>query len=203
MHDHPLFAAMYDRAMAPVERGGLTERRRRLLSRAAGRVLELGAGTGANLALYPPAAVAEVVALEPDGAMRRHLVDKVGRASVPVEVHAAALPDAFDDASFDTVVATLVLCTVPDAARTLAAVRRVLKPGGTFLFLEHVRGTGWTARFQRGADPLWRHLAAGCHSSRDTVRAVAAAGFSIDDLEHFRMPNAPAIVRPCVAGVAQ
>lgn len=202
MADHRIFAAMYDRAMAGVERGGLRERRRRLLSRASGTVLELGAGTGANLALYPPA-VTSVVALEPDGAMRRRLLEKVAGASVPVEVHGDALPSAFAAASFDTVVLTLVLCTVPDQAETLREVRRVLRPDGTLLFLEHVRATGWTSHLQRGADPLWRHLAAGCHPSRDTVRAVEVAGFAIDDLEHFRMPNAPFLVRPCVAGVAQ
>jgi ubiquinone/menaquinone biosynthesis C-methylase UbiE len=202
MADHRLFAAVYDRAMAPIERGGLTERRRHLLSRASGHVLELGAGTGANLALYPPA-VTSVVALEPDGAMRRHLVDKVDTTSLPVEVHGDALPTAFPDATFDTVVTTLVLCTVPDPTVTLAEVRRVLKPDGTFLFLEHVAGTGWVSHLQRGVEPVWRHLAAGCHVSRDTVRAVEAAGFSIDDLERFRMPNAPRIVRPAVVGVAQ
>lgn len=202
MAEHPLFAALYDRAMAPAERGGLTERRRRLLSLATGRVLELGAGTGANLALYPPAVTA-LVALEPDAAMRRRLMAKVARASVPVEVRAGALPTEFADASFDTIVSTLVLCTVPDAAETLREARRVLRPGGTFLFLEHVRGAGWLSHAQRGIDPVWRHLAAGCHPGRDTVRAVEGAGFSIDDLEHFRMHNAPAFVRPCVAGVAQ
>jgi SAM-dependent methyltransferase len=202
MADHPVFAAMYDRAMAGVERGGLRDRRRRLLARASGRVLELGAGTGANLALYPPS-VTSVVALEPDGAMRRRLLDKLPRAPVPVEVRGDALPAAFDDGSFDTVVLTLVLCTVPDQTETLREIRRVLRPDGVLLFLEHVRGTGWTSRLQRGADPLWRHLAAGCHPSRDTVRAVEAAGFSIDDLERFSMPNAPFLVRPCVSGVAQ
>lgn len=197
-----MFAAMYDRMMTPIERGGLTERRRRLLSNARGRVLELGAGTGANLALYPPA-VTSVVAMEPDAAMRRRLLEKVPSAGVPVEVHGDALPAAFADATFDTVVLTLVLCTVPDQATTLREARRVLAPGGTLLFLEHVRGTGWTSRAQRGVQPLWRVAAAGCHPARDTIRAVQAAGFSIDDLEHFRMPNAPFIVRPAVAGVAR
>jgi SAM-dependent methyltransferase len=201
MSDHRLFAAMYDRVMGPVERGGLADRRRRLLARAHGRVLELGAGTGANLGLYPPA-VTGVVALEPDAAMRRRLVEKASRAPVPVEVHAGALPDMFDDAAFDTVVLTLVLCTVPDQAGTLAEARRVLRPDGTLLFLEHVRGTGWTARVQRGVEPAWRRVAAGCRPARDTVRAVQAAGFAIDDLEHFRMPNVPLIVRPAVVGVA-
>lgn len=200
MRAHPVFAAMYDRVMAPVEHGGLTERRRRLLSRATGRVLELGAGTGANLPWY--LAADAVTVLEPDGAMRHHLLDKVSHAAAPTEVHGEALPTEFGDGSFDTVVTTLVLCTVPDPAETLAEIRRVLRPGGRFLFLEHIKGTGWTGRVQRGASPVWRHLAAGCHPDRDTVRAIGDAGFSIDDLERFRMPKAPVFVRPCVSGVA-
>lgn len=202
MADHRLFAAAYDRLMAPIERGGLGDRRRRLLARACGRVLEIGAGTGVNLALYPPT-VTSVVALEPDAAMRRRLVGRASTAPVPVEIHGGALPSAFADGAFDTVVLTLVLCTVPDQARTLAEARRVLRHDGTLLFLEHVRGTGWTARAQRGVDPVWRRLAAGCHPARDTVGAVRSAGFAIDDLEHFRMPNAPLFVRPAVVGVAQ
>lgn len=194
-------AAFYDRVMAPVERGGLADRRRRLLSRAAGRVLELGAGTGANLPWYH--AAGSVTVLEPDRAMRRHLEAKLDRAVAPVEVHPHALPLAFGDATFDTVVTTLVLCTVPDPAETLAEVRRVLKPGGTFLFLEHVRGTGWTSRLQGGVRPVWRRVAGGCHPDRDSVGAVRGAGFHIDDLERFPMPKAPVFVRPAVSGVAR
>jgi SAM-dependent methyltransferase len=201
MRDHPLFAAVYDRAMAPVEHAGLGEHRRRLLAAAKGRVLELGAGTGANLRWY--SGVESVTVLEPDAAMRRHLLARLAEATVPVEVLGDALPTAFDDGAFDTVVTTLVLCTVPDPARTLAEIRRVLAPGGAFLFLEHIRAPGWTGRVQRVARPLWAVAAAGCHPDRDTVGAITAAGFSIDDLERFRMPNVPPIVRPAVQGVAR
>lgn len=201
MAEHRLMAAAYDRVMSVVERGGLGERRRRLLARAWGRVLEIGAGTGANLAHYRDAA--EVVALEPDLAMADRLRAKVGRAAVPVEVvvdDAQHLP--FPDHSFDTVVSTLVLCTVRDPGRALAEARRVLAPGGRLLFLEHVSGTGWTARTQRLLGPLWQRVAGGCHLDRDTVRAIKDAGFVIDDLERFPMPKAPAFVRPAIMGVA-
>lgn len=201
MAEHRLMAAAYDRVMGIVERGGLGERRRRLLARASGRVLEIGAGTGANLPHYRDAT--EVVALEPDLAMADRLHEKVALAAVPVEIvvdDAQRLP--FPDHSFDTVVSTLVLCTVAEPDRVLAEARRVLAPGGRLLFLEHVSGTGWTARTQHLLAPLWQRVAGGCHLDRDTVRAIKDAGFVIDDLERFPMPKAPRFVRPAIMGVA-
>ena len=196
-----MWAALYDRLMASTERAGLAERRRRLLAGVEGRVLELGAGTGANLRHY--AASDSVTVLEPDAGMRTRLVERVAEASVPVTVEDAALPTAHADASFDAVVTTLVLCTVPDPAETLAEIRRVLRPGGTFVFLEHVLGTGWTARTQHAVRPVWRLVAGGCHPDRDTVGAIRRAGFRLDDLERFPMPKAPPFVRPAVMGVAR
>lgn len=202
MGEHRLMAALYDRMMAPTERAGLSDRRRRLLASATGRVLELGAGTGVNLGFYMSAEVLTVV--EPDRAMRAKLLAKLPRAPVPVDIRDGTIFDCrFDSALFDTVVMTLVLCTVDDPAATLVEVRRVLKPGGRLLFLEHVAGTGMTKRVQQLVEPLWRRAAGGCRPDRDTVGAIRAAGFTIDDLERFRMPKAPLFVRPAVQGVAR
>src|SRR5438105_1544554 len=135
MANHRLLAAVYDRFMAPVERAGLTDRRRSLLARARGRVLEVGGGTGVNLPLYRD--VVSVTVLEPDAHMRRRLLDRVVQATVPVEVHEAGIDDApFADGSFDTVVTSLVLCSVPDLDGALARIRRWLAPDGRLLFLE-------------------------------------------------------------------
>ena len=142
MKGHPIFAAVYDRMLAGTERAGLMEMRRELLADASGRVLELGAGTGHNLECYTDA-VTELVMTEPDPHMARRLRERlasqgrsVAAASV-VEASAEDLP--FDDGSFDTVVATLVFCTVEDPPRAVAEARRVLVEGGTLLYLEHVR----------------------------------------------------------------
>src|SRR3954451_3533285 len=129
-----VFAAGYDRLMAAGEKAGLRDMRRDLLASARGRTLELGAGTGANVELYP-AAVTELVLAEPAEPMAKRLEAKHPHATV-VRAPAEALP--FADHSFDTVVSTLVLCTVADPQRTLAEVERVLRPGGQLLFLEHI-----------------------------------------------------------------
>jgi SAM-dependent methyltransferase len=202
MGEHAVFAALYDRMMAPSERAGLADRRRRLLSRASGRVLEIGGGTGANLPHYRD--VESVTILEPDRAMLRRLADRVTAAAVPVELHEAGIEDAaLPDAAFDTVVSTLTLCSVDDPDRALASVRRLLAPGGTFLFVEHVAGTGLRRRVQRLAAPLWRRLAGGCHPDRDTLAAIGRAGFVVAELDRFPMPRGNPVIRPCVQGVAR
>src|SRR5689334_19629308 len=189
MRDHPLFAAMYDRLTGPAEAAGLAERRRRLLSVARGRVLEVGAGTGHNLPHYPPATVESVTLVEPDGAMRRHLEPHLAACPVPVEV----IPDTIEearlaDASFDTVVCTLVLCTVPDIGRALQRIARLLKPDGVLLYLEHVRAAGARGRVQRAVTPLWKRAVPGCHLDRDPIVAMRAAGFLVTDCERFQLP---------------
>jgi len=206
MRDHRLHAAVYDTVMAQSEARGLCDRRQALLAGARGRVLEIGAGTGLNLAHYPPGAVTSVVLLEPDAAMRRRLLARIASLAspVPFEVLDAGIDDAlFADGSFDTVVATLVLCTVPDQRRAAVAIRRWLAPSGRLLFLEHVRAQGLTGRLQWAVGPLWRHAAAGCRLDRDTLGAIRAAELAITDCERFAMPAGGILMGACVQGVAR
>lgn len=202
MNDHRLFAAAYDAALAPAQRAGLADRRRRLLSPARGRVLEVGAGTGLNLDHYP-AAVDRLELLEPNAAMRSRLARRVSRSSIPVEVHAGTLDDAPVPAGvFDTVVATLVLCTVPDLAAALDRIADLLAPGGQLLFLEHGRSPGLRGRVQALTTPAWRRLAGGCRLDRDVPVALRGAGFVISDIERFRLPRSGPLLAPAVQGVA-
>jgi SAM-dependent methyltransferase len=183
-----LFARFYDRAIAASEEAGLADRRRRLLAQARGRVLELGAGTGLNLAHYP-AAIEQLLLTEPEEPM-------LARLRVRAEGHKPP-------ASVDTVVTTLTLCTVDDLEAALREAKRVLAPGGRLLFLEHVRaGDERLAHRQDLLAPLWRRVAHGCHCNRATLAAIEAAAFDVQDVEHGQMPRAPRLVEPLVAGVA-
>jgi ubiquinone/menaquinone biosynthesis C-methylase UbiE len=200
----PFFARGYDRFTKNTEEAGLREKRRALLDRASGRTLEIGAGTGANLELYPEA-VTELVLTEPDEHMRTQLERKVtaaGRRPDVVGAGAERLP--FPDASFDTVVATLVLCTIPAPRRALEEISRVLKPDGRLLFLEHVRSEdSGTARWQDRLERPWGWFGRGCHPNRDTVAMIDESALEIGTLERDRMPKAPPIVRPLVVGEAR
>jgi SAM-dependent methyltransferase len=197
------FSALYDRGLKATEEAGLREMRRELLAGAGGRVLELGAGTGANVELYPDS-VAELVLVEPDPHMTKRLRGRVadsGLGAEIVEAPAEHLP--FGDASFDTAVSTLVLCTVPDPAAALAELARVVKPGGGLLFIEHVRAKDpGLARWQDRLERPWRFLADGCHCNRDTLAAIAAAGFEPAAVVHDRTPKAVPIVEPLIRGRA-
>lgn len=199
-----LFACMYDRMTAGVEAAGLAAHRERLLAGATGHVLEIGAGTGANLPLYGEGVETLTVA-EPEAPMARRLARRIReqpREVALVEAPAEKLP--FADALFDTVVSTLVLCMVSDQARALREVRRVLRPGGRFLFLEHVRSEEPTlASWQDRLNGLNRVIAHGCNCNRSTLDAIRAAGFTITSLERHQMPKAPPFVRPLVVGRAE
>jgi ubiquinone/menaquinone biosynthesis C-methylase UbiE len=202
---HPVFARLYARFSPGVERKGGAEHRDELLAGTAGRVIEVGAGNGSNFAHYP-AAVSEVVAVEPEPYLRERATEAAAGAPVPVRVvdgAADALPA--EDGAFDAAVASLVLCSVPDQAAALAEIRRVLRPGGELRFYEHVvSDTPRTARLQRRADDwgLWPRLFGGCHGSRDTVAAIEAAGFRIARCRRF--PFAPGPVSlPHVIGLAR
>jgi ubiquinone/menaquinone biosynthesis C-methylase UbiE len=199
---HRQFAARYDRCSAPAERHWAADLREQLVGGVAGKVLEIGAGTGANLRFYR--AADQVTASEPSAAMRARLSAKLGQAGVPVDlVDAAAGALPFPDESFDAVVSTLVLCTVPDQRRALGEIRRVLKPTGGLVFFEHVRAHGLTAFAQDMITPLTRVVAAGCHPNRDTVAALAGAGFRIETITTIRpRPHMP-LIAPFVHGVAR
>ena len=197
------FALGYDFFFASAERAGLRELRRQALSEAAGRTLELGAGTGLNHDLYPDA-VTELVLTEPFGPMAAQLRRKAARLGRPVEVveaSAEALP--FPDSSFDTVTLTLVLCTTPSPDRALAEVARVLRPGGRFLFLEHVRSEDpRLARWQDRLHGPWYAFGHGCHCNRDTLAAIERSPLTVERVERGRFPKLPPLVRPLLRGVA-
>jgi ubiquinone/menaquinone biosynthesis C-methylase UbiE len=198
---HPIFAALYDRLNGAMEQNWMGERRTQLLAGAHGTVLEVGGGTGANLPHYRN--VERVTISEPDPYMRARLRPKLEAASVPVEIsEAGAQALSFPDGRFDTVVSTLVLCTVPDQGAALDEIRRVLRPGGRLLFIEHVRAEGSAARWQDRIEPLWGRLLGGCHPNRDTVEAIESAGFEIETLEGFHPPVPLSRLTPYVQGCA-
>ncbi|MFC7403928.1 class I SAM-dependent methyltransferase [Georgenia alba] len=201
----PVFARMYPRLSRALDRAGGHELRHRLLEGLSGTVLEVGAGDGGNLPHYPPAVTAVVRALEPEPRLRRSLREAGARAAVAVDVVdgvAERLP--IDDGAVDAVVCSLVLCSVRDQVAALTEARRVVRAGGQLRFFEHVRGTDpRTVRWQDLADrTVWPHIAGGCHTGRDTVGAIEAAGFTVTRMERFRFPD-PGFPRlPHVLGTA-
>jgi ubiquinone/menaquinone biosynthesis C-methylase UbiE len=197
-----LFAATYDRMSASTEEAGLRDRRRELLAQAHGHVLEIGGGTGANLPFYG-AAVSTLIVTEPEEAMTRRLERHVNELTRPIElVRASAENLPFEDGSFDFVVSTLVLCSVEDQPRALGELRRVLKPEGQLLFIEHVRSQ--EDRLARWQDRLnWlNQLVVNCDCNRPTPDGLRAAGFSIAALTQGELPKVPPFARPLIVGAA-
>ena len=164
--------------------------RNRVIGAAEGRVLEVGIGSGINLPLYG-AAVRAVIGLDPSPALLRRAGGRAAQAAVPVtllQASAEAIP--LETASIDTVVTTWTLCSIPDAAHALAELRRVLRPGGALLFVEHGRAPeAAVARWQDRLDPLWGRCAGGCHMNRQIDALIEAGGFRIDAMTNTRLPG--------------
>jgi SAM-dependent methyltransferase len=199
---HPLFARVYAWLAPREDKAGGADNRRELLAGLSGRVTELGAGIGSNFEHYPPT-VTEVVAYEPEPYLRAKAEQAAAGASVPVRVIAAeadSLPAA--DGEFDAAVASLVLCSVPDQARALAELHRVIKPGGQLRFYEHVADTGRKGRVQRAINPVYTRMSGGCNLTRDTGAAIERAGFQIQQSRSFPFPPGPLAI-PHILGIAR
>jgi len=203
-HRHPIFARLYARTSPAVERKGQAEHRAEMLAGLEGRVVEVGAGNGLNFAHYP-ATVTEVVAVEPEPYLRRRAAEAAETAPVPVTVLDGVADEIpAPDGAFDAAVASLVLCSVPDQAVSLAELQRVLRRGGELRFYEHVLATGRLGTVQRRLDAwgIWPRLSGGCHGARDTAAAIARAGFAIERCRRFPFAVGPVDV-PHIIGTAR
>jgi len=196
------FALVYDRINQPAETAGLSLERQRLLAQATGETIEIGAGTGLNLAHYPDA-VSRLVLIEPDRHMARRLRRRVAAIRPDTEVldaTAARLP--FPDASFDTAVVTFVLCSVPESDAALTEIARVLRPGGRLLFIEHVRSADPAVAARQDRRPFPYKLI-GCHPNRATLDTITASQLRVEEVRHGEVPKAPKIERPMIVGTAR
>jgi SAM-dependent methyltransferase len=198
-----IFAAVYDPLSKRWEEKHGAELKRALLGKARGQVLEIGVGTGLSFPHYPQ--VEQLVGVEPSEPMLRRARARAAELGRQVELRAASaerLP--FEDASFDTVVTMAVLCTVDDPQRAVREIRRVLRPDGRLLFLEHVRSPdAKRARWQDRLERPWGVIAGGCHPNRPTLATIEAAGLEVTELEQGELPGQPRLVRPYVLGTAR
>jgi ubiquinone/menaquinone biosynthesis C-methylase UbiE len=192
--------------MSKTEEASLREWRHGLLKQISGDVLELGAGTGANIKFYS-VNVTRLALSEPDESMRKVLKRKVDSHSLKntTVISGTAERIEFDDESFDYVVATLVFCSVIDLKVSLREIMRVLRPGGSLVFLEHVAAASGTSRrrWQDKLNPLWKTFMGNCHLNKETEQAIATAGFEIVQIERESMRKVPPIVRPTIRGIAK
>jgi SAM-dependent methyltransferase len=198
-----IFAGMYDRFTAKSERDTFAAHRQALLAGATGDVLEIGGGTGANLQYYG-SDVGTLTVTEPEKPMIKRLQPRVDEAQPEAKLLRAPAEDLpFDDDSFDVAVSTLVLCTVDDQPRALRELRRVLRPGGRLLFMEHVRSDDpKTARLQDRMLPINRRMLHGCHCNRPTLDGIRGAGFEVAEVQHDTIAHAPKFAGPLIVGVA-
>ncbi len=174
----------------------IMKQRAKVVPKASGKVLELGVGGGLNLAFYDPAKVESVTGVDPSLELRDRAMAAPRAEGLKVEINegvAESLP--FEAASFDTVVCTFTLCSVHSPQQALAEARRVLKPGGRFLFSEHGRSPDAdVAKWQERVNPVWKALAGGCHLTRPVISSIAAAGFAVDQGERMYLPGTPRIM---------
>jgi len=200
-----LFSYFYDSVMDASEQACLQQWREELLKKVSGNVLEIGSGTGANLKFYS-SDIKQLILSEPDKNMRKQLMNKTAdwpNLNIKVTSSTAEQINA-DDASFDFVVSALVCCSVVNLDATLNEIKRVLKPGGNLVFMEHVAAKAGTRRrkWQQRLNPLWRYLAGNCHLNRETENAIENAGFIINNITRESMRKAIPVARPTIRGTA-
>lgn len=200
-------AFVYDRCMKSTEEACLIDWRADLLKPVSGKVLEIGAGTGASLALYPQTEGLHLFLSEPDKNMRKQLAAKV---KLQQRKNVSILPCSSDsisagDNEFDYVFASLVCCSINDVEAALKEIKRVLKPSGCFIFLEHVAANKGSNRrkWQNRINPIWKKLAGNCHLNRETEALIKGAGFTIENIQYESMRKAMPLVRPTIRGMAR
>ncbi|MBV1874024.1 MAG: class I SAM-dependent methyltransferase [Gammaproteobacteria bacterium] len=202
-----LSAFFYDKCMKATEDACLIDWRKDLLKNVEGKVLELGAGTGASLELYPVSKSLEISLSEPDINMRYQLEEKIRSKQFNhmkvLSCQSESITSA--DGTFDFVFVSLVCCSLNDVEASLKEIKRVLKPDGKFIFLEHVAAENGSGRrkWQDRLNPIWRKLAGNCHLNRETERYIKAAGFTVHELKHESMRKAMPLVRPTIRGIAK
>ena len=183
--------------------GKFKEQREQALASAHGNVLEIGFGTGLNLPHYPKT-VTWLTAVDPATILRKTVAQRSAELSFPVELlHLSPEKLPFEDGRFDCAVSTFTLCTIPDAIAALREVRRVLKPGGTFVFLEHGRSDDEkVAKWQNWLNPIPRIITCGCNLNRPIDALIRQAGLRLDRLDRFQMPGIPRIAGEMYRGIA-
>lgn len=200
-----LMAHFYDRVMARSEAACLSAWRNCLLADVDGRGLEVGAGTGVNLSLYP-STVQHIVMSEPNPHMRSQLESRIAAEnSTSVDVSDGSLESLpFHDGEFNFVTCMLVLCSVPDLTASINEMRRVLAPGGRLVFMEHVAADDRPdrLRWQQRLEPLWKRISGGCHLTRRTEQAIVDGGFQIETIHRESMRSSIPVTRPTIRGVA-